>query len=50
MAHPVLVRFNQAQSEVMSNPLGLRSVAGLCLHVHVNICSCISAENPDAVG
>lgn len=44
MAHPVLVHFNQVQSVVMSNPLGLPSVSGLYLHFDENICGCISAE------
>lgn len=46
MARPVLVYFNQVQSVVMSNPLGLPCVSGLYLHVDENICGCISAKNP----
>lgn len=46
MAHPVLVHFNQLQSALMSNPSGFLSAPVFCLHIHENICSCISGENP----
>lgn len=46
MAHPVLVHFNQLQSALMSNLSGFLSGPGFCLHIHENICSCISGENP----